>query len=420
MKITNRKITALLRSIEVVPSPIWQDKVACELKQHVNSEQSLNISSNHQQGSAMDRLKIWKKFSYALAGLAAAVILMVGGLAWADTSAPGDFLYPVDRSWEKVQIAWAELRGDLAAANLYLDLADERLDELDKVTGEDARVAHGLMAIAYADAGQDVLVERLLADYQTAIDKATAKLAKLQAQGPDADTVSERIANATLRHAEKMLEVYDRVPLQAKDNIEKAMIAGAQGHNEALQNISEDKQLQVRNQLQNQTVKVDEQLTEQGMPQIRFGQDADQGPGEPTKTNQQNKAGEQTKNQGEQTQLNQEQEQEQNQNQGETVNREQEQNSENGQAQQQSDLTQIRTQTRTQSDDSEPEQPGEMNQTQTIDNTNDNGEQQGEMMQNGDQDQTGQQGEPDQTGSQTQADDQGNDTDSGNNSPKGR
>ena len=193
--------------------------------------------------------------------LAFSVVVVLGfGLAVAaDSASPGDLLYALDRQAENLQLSWAGLKGDEAMASKYLSLADERMEELDAITGDEQSAGWSLIEAAHADTDEDV--EMLLDDYEDAITKAGEKVQAAQDGGADVDEVLENIAEATLRHEETLLEVYDRVPEQAKPAIERAMQAGANGHKEALQNVSQEQQIQVQNKIESKKSEVEEKMS---------------------------------------------------------------------------------------------------------------------------------------------------------------
>lgn len=143
--------------------------------------------------------------------------------------------------------------GDVKKAERYLALASERLAEADTL----------------AEKGKSNRAEKATEKYQERIDKALAKAEKAKTKGKDTDAILEKIAEATVRHQAVLATVYERVPEQAKEAIQRAMEKSARGHETALSAVSGEKQEEVRGRVKLETEDVDdvlEGLRGQGLP----------------------------------------------------------------------------------------------------------------------------------------------------------
>ena len=143
--------------------------------------------------------------------------------------------------------------GDLSKAQRHLGLAEERLVE----------------SRALANKGDSSRAEKTIGKYQEQLGKALAKAEKAKSKGKDADAVLEKIAEATVRHQVVLAEIYEKVPEQAKEAIQKAMENSARGHDTALSAVSGEKQEEVRGRVEQETKDVEERLEElrnEGVP----------------------------------------------------------------------------------------------------------------------------------------------------------
>ena len=143
--------------------------------------------------------------------------------------------------------------GDVAKAERHLALAGERLAE----------------ASALAEKGKANRAEKATGKYQERLDKALAKTEDAKKAERDTDAVLEKIAEAMIRHQEVLAGVYEKVPEQAKEAIQKAMENSARGYEIALDAVSKEKQEEVRSRVEQDTKDVEERLEDlrkQGLP----------------------------------------------------------------------------------------------------------------------------------------------------------
>ena len=143
--------------------------------------------------------------------------------------------------------------GDIPKAERYLALAERRLAE----------------ANALADKGKPEIAERALERYRERLNRALGKAEEAKQKGLDTDEVLAKVSEATLKHQAVLLEVYEKVPEQARPAIERAMEQSMRGHEEALQAISGEKREQIREEVETRKQEVFqkvEQLRERGIP----------------------------------------------------------------------------------------------------------------------------------------------------------
>lgn len=127
--------------------------------------------------------------------------------------------------------------GKIKEAERYLELAGERLAE----------------SKALADEGDTDQAEKTAEKYQEQIDEALTKTTEAKTEGENIDAVLEKIAGMTARHQTVLANVYEKVPEQAKEAIQKVMEKSARGHDEALSAVSGEKQQEVRDRVKKDT-----------------------------------------------------------------------------------------------------------------------------------------------------------------------
>ncbi len=114
--------------------------------------------------------------------------------------------------------------GENNQAKRAMVLAEKRLSE-----------AQALMA-----QGEIELAEQAINRYQEQFSHAFSFAQRAKEKGKNTDEVMAKIAENTLRHQAVLSRVYEQVPEEAKGAIEKAMENGLRGHEQALQNISQE------------------------------------------------------------------------------------------------------------------------------------------------------------------------------------
>lgn len=118
---------------------------------------------------------------------------------------------------------------NLSKAERFLNLSETRLAEAD----------------ALIDKGKIGLAQRSLERHQEQLNLSLFKAEEARQKGLNADQVLARVSEATLRHQAFLIEVYEKVPEEAKPAIERAMEAGMLGHEQALQAVSEENRQEI-------------------------------------------------------------------------------------------------------------------------------------------------------------------------------
>lgn len=128
---------------------------------------------------------------------------------------PDNWLYGLDRAIERLQLVFASTDDK---ARIRFEQAQERLSE----------------AKVMADKGKHDLAKRMIEDYVEALNESMrfgeeiANLAKKR-------EFESLIARATQIHLDVLSEVYEKVPEQAKEAIQRAMEQSIRGHQKALE-----------------------------------------------------------------------------------------------------------------------------------------------------------------------------------------
>lgn len=180
------------------------------------------LPSRPVKGTVADRIRAWASTARLLVArrmemkgllIAALGLFMFGGGARvayaADGAVPGDALYGLDRAIEKMQ--WGLTFSPEGQAALGLSLAEERLLELQALT--DAGAAEELVQFAAASYGESVR-------------QAAEALAAIAAEGGEArsQAVANVIAAAQAIHTQALNDVLGRVPEQAQESVEQAIV----------------------------------------------------------------------------------------------------------------------------------------------------------------------------------------------------
>lgn len=190
-------------------------------------------------------------------GIAPVVILAIlgvvgiGGFGTAvvsDSARPGDTLYPIDQTVESIQGLLAT--SPKAQAKLEAKFSTERLDEAESLTISNGQSKH---------------IEDALARFEKHLTHAAGKAAQAKSQSNNVDDIQEIITNNALRHQDKMLGVYDRVPEQAKPAIEKAIEMSQKGYSTALEAVSKTKKQELMDKHEAKMAELEEKLENKGL-----------------------------------------------------------------------------------------------------------------------------------------------------------
>lgn len=121
-------------------------------------------------------------------------------------SVPGDILYPVKETTENVRLATAF--SDESKAKVHLAIAEEKLNEVEKLDSKGKSADKILAATERAQRNQE---------------GATERIEKAQSEGKDVDAIILRLQSNLERQQSVLAGVLEKVPEQAKAAIQKAM-----------------------------------------------------------------------------------------------------------------------------------------------------------------------------------------------------
>ncbi len=161
--------------------------------------------------------------------IVAVIVLILSGIGGATYAAqgslPGDTLYPLKAATEQLTL---RLPGDDAArAERGQSFADRRVEEIVDLAAQGRVPDLDLAAEKYENA-MNITMARI-----------EAAIAKGLVAGNVTGNVTARVAEATLKHVEVLLEVFDRVPEQAQPAIARAMERAVTGHYRAMEALIE-------------------------------------------------------------------------------------------------------------------------------------------------------------------------------------
>lgn len=155
---------------------------------------------------------------------------------------PGDPLYFVTTAVEAIGSALTF--GDLNKVNRQIDLADKRIAEVK----------------ALAEKNKPDLAEKAAARYENHLTKALERAEKAKTKGKNTDEVLARVAESTLKHQSVLIDVYERVPEQAKEAIEKSIQKSARGHEKAISGVSSERRHEAQNNGKQKRLEIQEKL----------------------------------------------------------------------------------------------------------------------------------------------------------------
>ena len=183
-----------------------------------------------------------------------AIFIFAGGAVFAQTDGfedpgmlPDHPLYFMKRGVESVGTFFRF--SDEAKADRYLGLAEKRISEANALT----------------EKGNSELVERTLERYQEQMNKGIERAERAKERGRDMDEVLERVSEATVKHQEVLTGVYEKVPEEDREGIQRAMEASEEGGRRALNSVSEEKREEARERVNQKRREVEERL--ENLPQ---------------------------------------------------------------------------------------------------------------------------------------------------------
>jgi len=130
-------------------------------------------------------------------------------------------------------------------AKQFLHLAEVRLAEYQKMI----------------EKGKTEIAEKTLEKYEKQLNHALEKAEEAKEGGKDVEELAALIAEKTLKHQEVLVEIFDKVPEQAKTAIQKAIEASKKGSEEAVKAVSGTK----KDELFQEIERIEPKLEEKGI-----------------------------------------------------------------------------------------------------------------------------------------------------------
>ena len=167
-----------------------------------------------------------------------AIFLFAGAVQAQDTELPDPGMLPNSPFY--FLKTWTENVGTFftfneeAKAERMLHLSERRLAE----------------AKALSEQGETELAEKTIGRYEEQLNSALEKARSARGEGKEMEDLFIRVSEATYKHQDVLMDVYDKVPEQAKENIQRAMDESMRGHEEALESIPFERQEEVMERVQ--------------------------------------------------------------------------------------------------------------------------------------------------------------------------
>ncbi len=110
----------------------------------------------------------------------------------------------------------------------------ERLLELSEKRLVEAKVL--------AERGENEKVEQVMNRYEKHLSKAYQYTERAREKGDNVDGLLIKVSEATFKHQNILIDVYEDIPEEAKPGIEKAMQEGLKGYEETMKNVSSEEE----------------------------------------------------------------------------------------------------------------------------------------------------------------------------------
>ncbi len=156
-----------------------------------------------------------------------------------------DSLFYFLKSWTE-GIGTVFTFGEGKKAERFLNLSEKRLAE----------------AKALIERGSMEHATRTIERYEEQLERAMQRAERGKEKGLDTDKVLERISERTLKHQEVLADVYERVPEEAREGIERAMENSMRGHEESLRAVSGERREEVMERVRTKREEVESKIEE--------------------------------------------------------------------------------------------------------------------------------------------------------------
>ncbi|MFH1444705.1 MAG: hypothetical protein ABIG34_04960 [Candidatus Peregrinibacteria bacterium] len=241
----DRDIEEALRGLRAKPSQEWQSRALAHLRSLASRDDVTQSEVERIQGqtvtwpflSLLPTLRMRNKFIPILAVVVVLVVGMsIGSLA--NSATPQSSFYAIDRGLERVEIGIASLRGRPALARAYLQQADERVDEMVTIVGNDAAnglVLRDMLLIPQAYAAENgrgltaekrAMLKELVEAFRASLQHSTRIMGELAAD-PSMRDAAHALAEDILEITEHLADGLGEASDQIEDEETGALIASA-------------------------------------------------------------------------------------------------------------------------------------------------------------------------------------------------
>ena len=158
---------------------------------------------------------------------------------------PGHPLYFLKNWSENIRTVFTF--SDEAKAERMLFLSEKRLAEANELS----------------ELGEVELAQETLSRYEGHLNAALERAQEAREKGQDMDEVLGRVSEATSKHQGVLADVYERVPEQAQEAIQRAMEQSKRGQEEAIEAISSEQERErVMENVRERMVEVEQKMQE--------------------------------------------------------------------------------------------------------------------------------------------------------------
>lgn len=202
------QVAVQLRQLRRVrPSLAFRQQAPAQLQRKLKASRR-PVVERDTSGSAWSRLFSGRRIARAVGALAVVSVLagVTSAAAYAaDGSVPGDILYPVDRAVENFRLQFTV--SPAVRLTLQLEFADERLVEAEQL----------------ATAGDRQHLDEAVAGYEASVESASETAVSVDEAG------ETELEESLSRHEQRLQELLNKVPEQARPGIRRAIEASRRG-----------------------------------------------------------------------------------------------------------------------------------------------------------------------------------------------